>query len=270
MSTSNKIRSTIAKLPKGAVFSSADFVSLGTRASIDQTLYRMVNAHEIVRIARGLYRVAGEVDSSAVTLAIQKKTGERVGATVSNLSASTVIVVPTSGQSRTLITDTHQIQFRRMSQRKIKLSQTSKGLVLLDLWNRGMKNLTMVEIKQATSDWSENEINAYISLIPEWLRSALKQSYEQRKSIKIGLSGAYDWSNTQIKDHALISKVLEKSKFEDVVRLCHYYGVSRVKRVFKQSVFDPITNASVTRMLRNINKGFNSLNLEKGNFYAQA
>jgi len=44
-------------------------------------------------------------------------------------------------------------------------------LVLLDLWNRGMKNLTMIEIKQATSEWSEIEINTYISLIPEWLRS---------------------------------------------------------------------------------------------------
>ena len=55
MSTSNRIRSSITELPKGTVFSSADFLSLGSRASIDQTLYRMVNAREIVRIARGLY-----------------------------------------------------------------------------------------------------------------------------------------------------------------------------------------------------------------------
>jgi hypothetical protein len=55
MSTSNRIRSSITELPKGTVFSRADFLSLGSRASIDQTLYRMVNAREIVRIARGLY-----------------------------------------------------------------------------------------------------------------------------------------------------------------------------------------------------------------------
>jgi hypothetical protein len=30
------------------------------------------------------------------------------------------------------------------------------------------------------------------------------------------LSGAYDWSNPNIKDDVLIGKVLEKHKFEDV------------------------------------------------------
>jgi hypothetical protein len=266
MSTSNKIRSNIAEFPKGKVFSSADFLSVGSRASIDQTLYRMVNAHEIVRIARGLYTVAGEVDTHTVALAIEKKTGERIGNALLNPSTSTVIMLPTSGLSRIVITSGHQIQFRRMSQRKVQLSQTAKGLVLLDLWNHGMKNLTTIEIKRATSDWSQKDIDGYASLIPEWLRSALKQSYEQRKSIKLGLSGAYDWSSTQIKDHALITKVLEKHKFEDLVRLCLYYGVSRVKKVFKQSAFDSMTSASVKRMLRNISKG---LSVEKGNLHAQ-
>jgi hypothetical protein len=154
-----------------------------------------------------------------------------------------------------VINGTHQVQFRRMSPRKIKLSQTEKGLVLLDLWNRGIKNLTTLEIQRATRDWSVSEIEQYVSLIPEWLRLAIEQSNEPRKSIKIGLSGAYDWSNTHIKDRVLISKVLEKHKFEDVFRLCLHYGVTRVKRVFKQCEFDPMTTASVTRMLKNISKG---------------
>ncbi len=265
MSTSNKICFTISELPKGAVFSSTDFVSLGTRASIDQTLYRMVNAREIVRVARGFYTVSGNVNNSTLADAIQKKTGEEVGQALPNSPGSKVMMVPTSGQSRTVITDTHQIQFRRMSQRKIKLSQTAKGLIMLELWNRGIKNLTTIEIKNATGDWSESEIEAYTSLVPDWLRSAVKQSNEQRKSIKIGLSGAYDWSNPQIKDYALISKVLEKPKFEDIVRLCHYYGVTRVKRVFRQNAFEPMTNATVARMLKNISKGFNQLETEKGN-----
>jgi len=267
MTTSNKIRSTIAKLPKGAVFSSANFLTEGSRASIDQTLYRMVNAREIIRVTRGLYSVAGEVDKHTVVLAIEKKTGERVGNALLNSSNSATIVLPTSGLSRTVITGIDQVQFRHMSQRKIKLSQTAKGLVLLDLWNRGMKNLTTIDIKRAISNWAQSEIDAFAALIPEWLRSAIKQSNEQRKSIQLGLSGAYDWSSTQIKDHVLISKVLEKHKFEDVVRLCLYYGVPRVKRVFRQKEFDSLTNASVTRMLKNINKG---LGIKKGSPYAQA
>jgi hypothetical protein len=227
----------------------------------------MVNAREIIRVTRGLYSVAGEVDKHTVVLAIEKKTGERVGNALLNSSNSATIVLPTSGLSRTVITGIDQVQFRHMSQRKIKLSQTAKGLVLLDLWNRGMKNLTTIDIKRATSNWAQSEIDAFATLIPEWLRSAIKQSNEQRKSIQLGLSGAYDWSSTQIKDHVLISKVLEKHKFEDVVRLCLYYGVPRVKRVFRQKEFDSLTNASVTRMLKNINKG---LGIKKGSPYAQA
>jgi len=261
------IRSSITELPKGTVFSSADFLSVGSRASIDQTLYRMVNAREIVRIARGLYTVADEVDAHTVALAIEKKTGERIGNALLHPSSSSAVMIPTSGTSRTVITGSHQIQFRRMSQRKIQLSETEKGLVLLDLWNRGMKDLTTIEINRATGNWLQSEIDGYAALIPEWLRSAIKQSNEQRKSTKLGLSGAYDWSSTQIKDHVLISKVLEKHKFEDLVRLCLYYGVSRVKRVFRQSEFDSMTSASVARMLKNISKG---LSIEKGNLHAQA
>ena len=267
MSISTKIRSSISDMPKGAVFSSTDFLSVGSRASIDQTLYRMVNAGEIVRIARGLYAVTDEVDTHTVALAIEKKTGERVGKALLNSPTSPTIVVPTSGISRTVITGGHQVQFRHMSQRKVQLSKTEKGLVLLGLWNRGIKDLTTIEIKCAVDNWSQSEIDKYASLIPEWLRSAMKQSNEQRKSIQLGLSGAYDWSSTQIKDHALINKVLEKHKFEDVVRLCLYYGVPRVKRVFRRSEFDSMTSSSVTRMLKNISKG---LNVKKGNLYAQA
>ncbi len=270
MSTSNKIRSRIAELPKGAVFSSADFLSVGTRASVDQTLYRMVNAHEIVRITRGLYGVTGDIDLNSIALAVQKKTGERIGSTVPKSSLSISVVVPTSGQSRTVISGDYQVEFRRMSPRKIKLSQTAKGLVLLDLWNRGEKHLNTIQIKNATADWSQEEIDRYASIIPEWLRVAISHSNEPRKSIKIGLSGAYDWSSTQINDHALITKVLEKHKFEDVVRLCYYYGVAKVKRVFQQHPLDPMTTASVARMLKNISKGFNSLSLVKGKVYANA
>ena len=87
------------------------------------------------------------------------------------------------------------------------------------------------------------------------LKKAVRTKAAPRKSVKIGLSGAYDWSNPNIRDDVLISKVLEKHKFEDVARLCFYYGVPKVKRVFKRRTFEPMASASVTRMLSNISKG---------------
>ncbi len=255
MRTSEMIRQSIAEKPSGAVFSSADFLSVGTRAAVDQALFRMMKAGGIERVARGLYVTAGQpVDARTIANAVAQKTGERVGLEPCG-GENELLLVPTSGLSRTVKAAGHTVQFRRMSQRKVQLAASSKGRVLLELWTRGIKNLTTLEIQLATGEWAEREIDNYATLIPEWLRTAIAQANATRKSVKIGLSGAYDWSNPNIKDDVLIGKVLETHKFEDVAKLCFYYGVPKVKRVFKRRLFEPMTNASVTRMLSNISKG---------------
>lgn len=255
MRTSEKIRQAIAGLARGTVFSSADFLAVGTRAAVDQALFRLMKAGAIVRVARGLYAAPGQqVDAQTVASALANKTGERVGLAPAE-GPSDVLVVPTSGLSRTVKAAGHTVEFRRMSQRKVQLAASPKGGVLLALWTRGRRNLTTLEIQRATGEWAEGEIDRYAALIPAWLRTAIDQANAPRKSTKIGLSGAYDWSNSNIRDDVLIGKVLETHKFEDVARLCFYYGVPRVKRVFKRGAFEPMTSASVTRMLSNISKG---------------
>lgn len=255
MQTSEKIRQAIADKPPGAVFSSVDFLSLGSRAAVDQALFRMMKAGLIERVARGLYVTAGQrVDTQSIAHAMAQKTGEKVGL-VPAAGAEDLLVVPTSGLTRTVKAAGHTVQFRRMSQRKIQLAASPKGRILLELWTRGMQNLTTLDIQRATGDWTEGEMDNYAALIPAWLRTVIHQANATRKSVKIGLSGAYDWSNPNIKDDVLIGHVLEKHKFEDVARLCFYYGVPKVKRVFKRHAFEPMTSASVSRMLSNISKG---------------
>jgi len=255
MRTSEMIRQALADKPLGAVFSSADFLSVGTRAAVDQALFRMMSAGIIVRVARGLYVTAGQrVDAQTIAHAMAQKTGEQVGLAPTE-GTNNLLVVPTSGLSRTVTAAGHTVQFRRMSQRKVQLAASPKGRVLLELWTRGMQNLTTLDIQRATGDWATGEMDSYAALIPAWLRTVIAQANAPRKSVKIGLSGAYDWSNPNIKDDVLIGKVLEKHKFEDVARLCFYYGVPKVKRVFKRRAYEPMTSASVTRMLSNISKG---------------
>jgi hypothetical protein len=255
MQTSQMIRKAITDHSLGEVFSSADFLSAGTRAAVDQALFRLMKEGAIVRVARGMYAAAGQhVDVRMVARALASRTGERVGLAPAQVPGD-VLVVPTSGQSRTLKAGGHTVEFQRMSPRKVQLAASSKGRVLLALWTQGIKNLTTLEIQRTTGDWAEGEIDSYAALIPAWLRTAIQQANAPRKSVKIGLSGAYDWSNPNIRDDVLIGKVLEKHKFEDVTRLCFYYGVPKVKRVFKRRAFEPVTNASVTRMLSNISKG---------------
>jgi len=259
MRTSEMIRQAIAGQPQGAVISSADFLAAGSRAAIDQALFRLMKAGTIVRVARGLYAAAGQqVDAQTLASALAHKTGERVGVAPTQ-GPGGVLVVPTSGLSRTVKTAGHTMHFRRMSQRKVQLAASPKGRVLLELWTRGMKSLTTLEVQRATGEWLEGEIDSFAALIPAWLRTAIQQANAPRKSVKIGLSGAYDWSNPNIRDDVLIRKVLEKHKFEDVARLCFYYGVPRVKRVFKRRAFEPMTIVSVTRMLGNISKGLRAM-----------
>jgi hypothetical protein len=255
MSATQTIRNAIDSMPQGAVFSSFNFLSVGTRAAVDQALYRMMKGGTITRVTRGLYAANGEVvETQAVAAAVAHKTGEQVALAPSEASGN-VVVVATSGMSRTVKAMGHTLQFRRMSQRKVQLAASPKGRILLELWSRGIKNVTTIEIKQATEDWLDSEIESYLAMIPAWLRTAIQEANALRKSVKIGLSGAYDWSNPHIKDDVLIGKVLETHKFEDVARLCFYYGLPKVKRVFKQREFEPITTASVARMLANISKG---------------
>ena len=255
MRTSETIRQAIAAQSPGAVFSSAHFLSVGTRAAVDQALFRMMSAGIIERVARGLYVKAGQrVDAQTIAHAVAQKTGEQVGLAPAG-GTDDLLVVPTSGLSRTVKAAGHTVQFRRMSQRKVQLAASPKGRVLLELWTRGLQNLTTLEIQRATGEWAAGEMDNYAALIPAWLHTVIAQANAPRKSVKIGLSGAYDWSNPNIKDDALIGKVLEKHKFEDVARLCFYYGVHKVKRVFKRRAYEPMTSASVTRMLSNISKG---------------
>ena len=126
------------------------------------------------------------------------------------------------------------------------------------LWSRGVKELTTTEIKQATGDWPQDEINSFVGLIPAWLYAGIQQANAPRKSVKLGLSGAYDWSNTNIRDEVLIGKVLEVHKLEDVARRCFYYGMAKVKRVFKRCELGQMTRDIVTRMLGNISKGLSA------------
>lgn len=76
-----------------------------------------------------------------------------------------------------------------------------------------------------------------------------------RKSKKLRLSFPYDWSNSNIRDDALILNVLDRGIFEDICRICAHYGMDRVK-VLAATLKGPAADLSLPRMLTNIEKGF--------------
>lgn len=77
-----------------------------------------------------------------------------------------------------------------------------------------------------------------------------------RKSQQLKLTFPYDWSNPAISDEALIVNVLQRGIYEDICRVCAYYGVETVEQVAcrlqtTQRAFSPLP-----RMLLNIKTGF--------------
>jgi hypothetical protein len=55
MITAKAIKQAVEALPEGKVFTAKDLLQFGTRAAVDQTLYRMVKNNEVLRLARVIY-----------------------------------------------------------------------------------------------------------------------------------------------------------------------------------------------------------------------
>src|SRR6202047_4993985 len=86
MTTVQAIRNRISEIGVGEPFTSTQLKALGTRASVDQTLSRLVKQGEITRISRGVFvrskqsRYVGEVmpEPSKVAQAIQNAHGATI------------------------------------------------------------------------------------------------------------------------------------------------------------------------------------------------
>lgn len=81
---------------------------------------------------------------------------------------------------------------------------------------------------------------------------------DQRKDllvVKLKLSFPYDWSNPFISDKALIINVLKRGIFEDICRICAYFGIETVDNL-SVIAFKDDPSPIYSRMIKNIKKGF--------------
>lgn len=76
------------------------------------------------------------------------------------------------------------------------------------------------------------------------------------KSARLGLTFPYDWSNPNISDEALILNVLARGLFEDICRICVYFGIGEVERIYTAMPPPAIANPALPRILSNIKQGF--------------
>ena len=88
------------------------------------------------------------------------------------------------------------------------------------------------------------------------VRGYREQTRSLRKSMRLGLSFPYDWSNPSITDEALILNVLERGIYRDICRICAHYGLGAIEQMRSSLPKSIAYSPSLIRMLDNVKKGF--------------
>ena len=197
MTTTEAIRNRISAIEVGEPFTSTQFNALGTRASVDQTLSRLVKKGEITRVSRGVFvrpkrsRYVGEVmpEPSKVAQAIASAHGEIVqvhGAEAARLLGLTTqmplqTVFCTTGPSRELKLGNLPLVLKHVARRKLALAGRPSGLALSALWYLGKEQVTtgtIQAIRERLTSQAFEEFRAAKPSMPAWMANTLHR-YEQ-------------------------------------------------------------------------------------------
>lgn len=191
MSTANTVRTKIKGTRKGEPFTNTQFLKIGSRASVDKALSRLVQEGEIERVARGVFmrpkrnRYIGSVKPSPEKLVkiIAKKHGETIqihGAEAArqfqlSTQVPTKPVFYTSGPSRQLKLNNQTVKLQHVSHRKLYLAGKRPGLALSALWYLGKNNVNAKVIHAIREGLTEAEFETLKQTdLPAWMENALE------------------------------------------------------------------------------------------------
>ncbi|SRR5216683_5221285 len=178
----------------GWIFTPREFVSLGTRAAIDQALSRLQRRGEIRRLARGIYEYPkihpqiGVLSPSpeAVANAVAAKTGSRIlvsGPKAQNLlGLSTQVPIQnlylTEGPSRILQIGGQTITLKHVAPSKLLGAGTEAGTVLQAVRSYGQKRVHEIPVKLLAERLPravKSEVKRLTPFAPGWSQPVLNQ-----------------------------------------------------------------------------------------------
>jgi hypothetical protein len=178
---------------RGSVWTPADFLDLGSRDSVDQSLSRLVRRGVLRRIARGVYAYPrlsprlGALTPSPddVAAALAKSKGGRIqvsGARAANeLGLSTQVpaqaVYLTDGPSRTVKVGRQEIRLKHVSSTQMVGAGTKAGMVLQALRHlgRGVGPGTLGRLASQLSPDDRRALRKSAPAVPGWAQPALWQ-----------------------------------------------------------------------------------------------
>jgi predicted transcriptional regulator of viral defense system len=190
--TAELIRQRIKVMPIGEPFTPTAFLECGTRASVDQTLSRLIKAGSIERVARGVFvrpeisRFVGKVMPEPLKVAetVAKTAGTIVrihGAEAARrLELTTQVptqsVFATSGPSKRIRVGKQEIRLQHVCQRKLTLAGRPAGLALAAMWYLGKEEVTPAIVEKIRSKLGTVEFEALKSVthsMPAWMSDAI-------------------------------------------------------------------------------------------------
>ncbi len=192
MSIAETIRSRVLRVRRGEPFTNTRFLKLGSRASVDKTMSRLVDEGVIQRIARGVFvrpkksRFIGSVmpDVAKVVEVIARDHGETIrvhGAEAArrfklSTQVPTTPVFYTSGPSRELKVGNLTVKLLHASHRKLHLAGKRAGLALSALWYLGKDNVDAGVVGAIREGLTAEEFETLKRTdMPGWMSGALER-----------------------------------------------------------------------------------------------
>lgn len=190
--TAKLIRERIEAMQTGEPFTPAAFLECGTRASVDQTLSRLVKAELIARVTRGVFvrpevsRFVGKVSPSPLKVA--ETVARAIGAVVQihgaeaarRLELTTQVLTQsvflTSGPSKCIRVGEMEIRLQHVCQRKLALAGRPAGLALAAMWYLGKNEMTPALIEKIRRKLGTSEfevLKSATSSMPAWMSDAI-------------------------------------------------------------------------------------------------
>jgi hypothetical protein len=197
-SIDQQIFNAITTLGQGAVFVPTDFLSLGSRQTVDIVLHRLVRKGTIRRLARGIYDLPKEHPKLGTLQPSPEKIAEALvgrdctriqptGAYAANIlglseQVPAKVVFLTDGPSRTVKIGMTTIQLRRTTPKNMAMAGRLSGLLVQAFRELGKENVTperLEHLKRTIPLDARQGLLKDIRFAPEWMHSIFKELAEE-------------------------------------------------------------------------------------------
>ncbi|MCZ7645922.1 MAG: DUF6088 family protein [Planctomycetota bacterium] len=199
-STIHKIVARIRRLGDGRVFTSSQFLDLGTRRAVDLALHRLAREGAVRRLARGLYDKPAKDPQLGVLMppvediakALKGRDAIRLqpsGAYAANLLSLSDqvpmrVVFLTDGSSRHVQVGKLHVMLKHTSPRNMATAGRISGLVIQALRHLGRDNIddqVVKTLRRKLSAEDKGQLLKDLRFAPAWVADLMKQIAESQR-----------------------------------------------------------------------------------------